>query len=90
MQQKRETSRAEMTVQPPIVVQDGKPIDCNLRGERITIDDPMEEARAKGIERLDEIRIGRPRTRRHDDLLPTDRTGCRKATWDNLARTLSP
>ncbi len=42
--------------EPLIVVQDGKPIEKNLRSERITIDDVMEEARDKEIESLDEIK----------------------------------
>jgi uncharacterized membrane protein YcaP (DUF421 family) len=52
------SSRARKIIQgdPLIVVQDGKPIERNLRSERITIDDLMEEARAKEIERLDEIK----------------------------------
>jgi uncharacterized membrane protein YcaP (DUF421 family) len=52
------SSRARKIIQgePLIVVQDGKPIERNLRSERITLDDLMEEARAKDIERLDEIK----------------------------------
>jgi uncharacterized membrane protein YcaP (DUF421 family) len=52
------SSRARKIIQgvPLIVVQDGKPIERNLRGERVTLDDLMEEARAKEIERLDEIK----------------------------------
>ena len=41
---------------PLIVVQDGKPIDRNLRTERLTLDDVMEEARGQQIERLDEVK----------------------------------
>jgi uncharacterized membrane protein YcaP (DUF421 family) len=42
--------------EPLIVVQDGKPIERNLRSERLTLDDVMAEARAAGIERLGEIK----------------------------------
>jgi uncharacterized membrane protein YcaP (DUF421 family) len=41
---------------PLILVQDGEPIQPNLRAERMTIDDLMEEARKQQIERLDEIK----------------------------------
>ena len=44
--------------EPKIIIQDGKPVDHNLRSERLTIDDVMEEAREKEIETLDEIRWG--------------------------------
>jgi uncharacterized membrane protein YcaP (DUF421 family) len=40
---------------PLIVVQDGKPIEQNMRSERLNLDDVMEEARAQQIERLNEI-----------------------------------
>jgi uncharacterized membrane protein YcaP (DUF421 family) len=41
---------------PVIIVQDGKPIENNLKGDRITLDDLMAEARAQQIERLDQIK----------------------------------
>lgn len=41
---------------PLILVEDGKPIERNLRSERMTMDDLMEEARGQGIERLDEVK----------------------------------
>jgi uncharacterized membrane protein YcaP (DUF421 family) len=41
---------------PLIVVQYGEPIEANLRGERMTLDDVMEEARRQQIERLDEVK----------------------------------
>jgi uncharacterized membrane protein YcaP (DUF421 family) len=41
---------------PLIVVQDGEPIEANLRSERMTVDDVMEEARRQQIERLDEVK----------------------------------
>jgi uncharacterized membrane protein YcaP (DUF421 family) len=43
---------------PLIVVQDGKLIEPNLRRERLTVDDVMEEARRQQIERLDQIKWG--------------------------------
>jgi uncharacterized membrane protein YcaP (DUF421 family) len=50
--------RAQTLVEgaPLILVQDGKPVDENLRSERLNIDDVAEEARGQGIERLDEIK----------------------------------
>jgi uncharacterized membrane protein YcaP (DUF421 family) len=42
--------------QPLILLQDGKPITKNLHAERLNLDDIAEEARASGIESLDEIR----------------------------------
>ena len=41
---------------PLILVQDGKPVEKNLRSERLNIDDVAEQARGQGIERLDEIK----------------------------------
>jgi uncharacterized membrane protein YcaP (DUF421 family) len=41
---------------PMILVQDGKPVEENLRSERLNIDAVAEEARGQGIERLDEIK----------------------------------
>ena len=42
---------------PVIIVQDGKPIQKNMNGDRITLDDVMEEARGQQIERLDQIKF---------------------------------
>jgi uncharacterized membrane protein YcaP (DUF421 family) len=41
---------------PIILVEDGKPVEANLRSERLDIDDVAEQARGQGIERLDEIK----------------------------------
>ena len=41
---------------PLILVQDGEPVEKNLRSERLNIDDVAEQARGQGIERLDEIK----------------------------------
>jgi uncharacterized membrane protein YcaP (DUF421 family) len=43
--------------EPLIVVQDGRPIERNLREERLTLDDIMEEARGTKIESLDEVKF---------------------------------
>ena len=53
------SSRARRVIQgePVIVVQDGNPIERNIRSERLTVDDVMEEARDKEIENLDEIKF---------------------------------
>ena len=50
--------RAQTLVQgaPLILVQDGKPVEANLRSERLNMDDIAEEARGQGIERLDEVK----------------------------------
>jgi uncharacterized membrane protein YcaP (DUF421 family) len=52
------STRARKVIEgePLIVVQDGQPIERNLRSERLTLDDVMAEARAAGIERLAEIK----------------------------------
>ncbi|MBV8080509.1 MAG: DUF421 domain-containing protein [Actinobacteria bacterium] len=42
--------------EPLILVEDGRAIERNLRSERMTVDDVLEEARAQNIERLDQIR----------------------------------
>jgi uncharacterized membrane protein YcaP (DUF421 family) len=41
---------------PLILVQDGTPIDSNLRAERLSVDEVAEEARGQGIESLDEVK----------------------------------
>jgi uncharacterized membrane protein YcaP (DUF421 family) len=41
--------------EPLIVVEDGKPIDKNLKRERITLEDLMESARLHEIRSLDEV-----------------------------------
>ena len=41
---------------PLILVENGEPVEKNLRSERLNIDDIAEEARGQGIERLDEIK----------------------------------
>jgi uncharacterized membrane protein YcaP (DUF421 family) len=41
---------------PLILVQDGKPVEKNLRSERLNIDEVAKEARGQGIERLEEIK----------------------------------
>lgn len=50
--------RAQTVIEgaPLILVQDGRPVEKNLRSERLNIDDVAEEARGQGIERLDEIK----------------------------------
>jgi len=44
--------------EPLIIVQDGKPVESNLRSERLTLEDVMEAARASEIESLDQIKWG--------------------------------
>jgi uncharacterized membrane protein YcaP (DUF421 family) len=41
---------------PIIVVQDGEPIENNLKRERLDLDDVAEAARQQGIARLDEVK----------------------------------
>jgi len=53
---KSKRARKLIEGEPLIVVQDGKPIERNLRSERLTLDDVMAEARGAEIERLDEIK----------------------------------
>ncbi|HZT91048.1 MAG TPA: YetF domain-containing protein [Gaiellaceae bacterium] len=42
--------------EPLILVEDGRPIEKNLRAERLNLDDVAEEARGQGIESVDEIK----------------------------------
>jgi uncharacterized membrane protein YcaP (DUF421 family) len=42
--------------EPVILVQDGEPIERNLRNERLTMDELMEQARGQQIESLDEVK----------------------------------
>jgi uncharacterized membrane protein YcaP (DUF421 family) len=39
-----------------ILVQNGEVIDRNLKGERLTLDDVMEEARAQQLDSLDQVK----------------------------------
>jgi uncharacterized membrane protein YcaP (DUF421 family) len=50
--------RAQTLVEgsPLVLVQDGKPIEQNLRTERLRLDDVAEEARAQGIESIGQIK----------------------------------
>jgi uncharacterized membrane protein YcaP (DUF421 family) len=56
----RVTGRRELSSmarrRPLIVVEGGKLVEGNLRSERMTLDDVMEEARAQQIESIDEIK----------------------------------
>jgi uncharacterized membrane protein YcaP (DUF421 family) len=42
--------------QPLILVEDGIPVEKNLRAERIRVDDIADEARGQGIEKIDDIK----------------------------------
>lgn len=43
--------------EPVIVLEDGSPIERNLKRERLTVDDIAEEARKQSIAHLDEVRF---------------------------------
>ena len=42
--------------EPLILVQEGKPVERNLKAERLDLDDLAEEARTNGIESLDDVK----------------------------------
>lgn len=42
--------------EPLIIVENGNPVERNMRSERLTLDDVMEAARASEIESLDQIK----------------------------------
>jgi uncharacterized membrane protein YcaP (DUF421 family) len=44
--------------EPVIVLQDGKPMERNMRRERVTMDDLTEAARKQGIGKLDDVAWG--------------------------------
>lgn len=50
--------RARKVIQgePLIIMQDGQPVERNMRSELLTLDDVMEQARSNQIERLEEIK----------------------------------
>jgi len=50
--------RPVLNGEPVVIVQDGKPIDRNLRRERLTLDDLAESARLQGIGSLDDVAWG--------------------------------
>jgi uncharacterized membrane protein YcaP (DUF421 family) len=54
---KSRRARRVLQGEPLIVVQDGKPIERNLKDERLTLDDVMEKARSNEIESLDKVKF---------------------------------
>jgi uncharacterized membrane protein YcaP (DUF421 family) len=48
--------RPLLDASPLIVLQDGRPVEKNLRHERVTLDEVAAEARQQGISSLDEVR----------------------------------
>jgi uncharacterized membrane protein YcaP (DUF421 family) len=52
------SKRAQTLVEgvPLILIDQGKPVDQNMRSERLNLDDIAEEARGQGIENIDEIK----------------------------------
>ena len=50
--------RSILDGEPIVVVQDGKPIERNLKRERLTLEDLAESARMQGIGSLDEVAWG--------------------------------
>src|SRR5579871_72093 len=50
--------RPVLNGEPIVVVQDGKPIERNLKRERLTLDDLAESARMQGIGSLEEVAWG--------------------------------
>jgi uncharacterized membrane protein YcaP (DUF421 family) len=55
---KSRRARKILQGEPLIIVQDGKPIERNMRSERLTTEDVMEAARASEIESIDQIKWG--------------------------------
>jgi uncharacterized membrane protein YcaP (DUF421 family) len=53
---KSRTAQLLLEGEPLILVQDGKPIEKNLRSERLNVDEVQEEARTQGIESLDDVK----------------------------------
>jgi uncharacterized membrane protein YcaP (DUF421 family) len=47
--------RAYLDGSPIVIVQDGKPIEKNMKRERLTLDELREEARVQSIASLDEV-----------------------------------
>jgi uncharacterized membrane protein YcaP (DUF421 family) len=53
---KSRRARSVIEGEPLIVVQDGKPIERNMRSERLTLSELMEQARGQQIETLDKVK----------------------------------
>jgi uncharacterized membrane protein YcaP (DUF421 family) len=51
-------ARSIVEGEPIILVENGSPIERNIRSERMTIGDIMQEARAQQIESLDDVKWG--------------------------------
>jgi uncharacterized membrane protein YcaP (DUF421 family) len=48
--------RSVLDGEPVVIVQDGKPIEKNLKRERVTLDDLAEEARKQNIAKFEDIK----------------------------------
>jgi uncharacterized membrane protein YcaP (DUF421 family) len=53
---KSKRARSVIEGEPLILVQDGKPIERNLNGERLTLEEVADEARTQGIGELDSVK----------------------------------
>ena len=42
--------------EPPVLIEDGKPIEQNIHRERLTLEEVDAEARGRQIERLEDVR----------------------------------
>ena len=62
--------RPVFEAEPLILVEDGKPVDRNLRRERMTIEEVAAEARLQQIPSLQGSPLGRARVERQDQLHP--------------------
>jgi uncharacterized membrane protein YcaP (DUF421 family) len=49
-------ARQALEGEPLIIIENGKPVDRNMRSERLTLDDVMEEARESEIESIGQIK----------------------------------
>ena len=53
---KSKRAKSVIEGEPLILVEDGKPIERNLNGERLTLEDVADEARTQGIGALDDVK----------------------------------
>jgi uncharacterized membrane protein YcaP (DUF421 family) len=61
--------------EPIVIVQDGRPIERNMKRERLTMEDVTEEARLQGISSLEQVRWAVLETSGRISFIKDDRAG---------------
>jgi uncharacterized membrane protein YcaP (DUF421 family) len=65
--------RRVMEGEPVVLIENGRPIEQNLRRERVTLDEIAEKARLQQVESLDDVRLGVLETNGDISIIPKER-----------------